>query len=257
MMGAPFFLYDTSAWNPNPNLAVLAAQPHSIGVVLKATEGTSYAPDWFVKHWPVARAAGGARYGFTWLRGAYHYLRFDIDGARQADFFLAHVERAGGWSYGDILPIVDVERGGNNADNNAQSVIECTTAFAHRVTQLTGRDVILYGRGAMRDLGITSKMGCSRVITPNYGDSMETNGLQAWSLGDIAAWQFTDGVRSGPSKYPTRPSGFAGAVDTSVIIAGNREPWLFDVHRQLRMNRLDPKIVAVLAGAAAVGATMG
>jgi GH25 family lysozyme M1 (1,4-beta-N-acetylmuramidase) len=257
-MGAPFLVGDTSAYNPEPNFEALAADPRMVGIVLKATEGVSYAPPWFLRQWSRARAAGGVRYGFTWLRGAYHYLRFMEDGARQADFYLAHVDRAGGWGFGDILPIVDVERGGANAGvSDAGLVVDCVSAFAERVRARTGRDVILYGRGAMRDLGITSKMGCARVWTPNYGPTMTRRGLEAWSLDDIAMWQYTDGNSPGPANLPVRIPGFSGALDLSVVIAGNRQPWLFDVHHKLRMNRLDPAVVAMLAGAAVAGATMG
>ena len=67
----------------------------------------------------------------------------------------------------DIVPIVDVERGGERNPNQratAQQVIDCTSAWVNKVKETTGPPVCLYGRGAMRDLSITSKMGCETKV---------------------------------------------------------------------------------------------
>jgi GH25 family lysozyme M1 (1,4-beta-N-acetylmuramidase) len=250
-MGAPFLIGDTSGWNPNPQFDAYVAAG-LCGVILKASQGLAEgnrSPGWLKAHWPRARAAGGIGYGFTWLRGAYGLLNFTTTGRAQADFYLTQVERAGGWSYGDMLPCLDVESEHANAAGAAR-VEDTVSECAERIVQVMGREVILYSPFAKWTMGITSKMGCSRLWTPNYGPTMAVGALGKgpWTLDDVALWQYTDGKSSGPSNLPTR---------INVIIAGNRKPWLFDVHRQMRMNRLDPKIVAVLAGAAVAGATLG
>ena len=94
---------------------------------------------------------GGDRYGQTWFRGAYHFLKFNKDGQAQADFYLKTINDAGGFDVGDILPIVDVELGGETNSNqkaSAQQIIDCTSAWAERVKKETDQQVMLYGNGA-------------------------------------------------------------------------------------------------------------
>ena len=51
---------------------------------IKATEGLTFRDDKFSSHWAGAKGAG-------LLRGAYHFLRPDLDGRKQAEFFLSIV----------------------------------------------------------------------------------------------------------------------------------------------------------------------
>ena len=223
-LSPPFLFLDTSGGRPNWNVAL--STPHLAGVILKASEGTSYAPSWFAQNWQAMGVAAGTRLGSSWLRGAYHFLRFPGDGAAQADFYLTAVERAGGFVRGDIWPIVDVERGGGNASASAQQTIDTTAAFADRVKRRRGGKVILYGRGAMRDLGIATKMGCDYVWNPGYTATMPMNGLSAWSPSDIVLWQYsgTDGKGnvSGSTQHglPLTIPNFGTGVDMSVYLEG-------------------------------------
>src|SRR5437016_5796587 len=97
-----------------PEWKKLASDERFHGAFLKVSEGTWYDDSgWLRDNWADARAAGGRRYGRSWFRGAYHYLRFfEGDeakkgfGAAQADDFLARIEAAGGWGAGDLLPVV-------------------------------------------------------------------------------------------------------------------------------------------------------
>jgi hypothetical protein len=201
----------------------LAAAPNYAGAILKATEGVVYArASWFVDNWPRLRAAGGARYGSSWFRGAYHFLIFGREGARQADHYLDTVDRAGGWDRGDLLPIVDVERVGENHPNHRasrQEVIDVVSAWVARVKARTGREVMLYGRGAMRDLGIVSRMGAARLWNPGYTRSMPATTSIGWPAELVALWQYTDG-RTNLTPYPATVPGF-GAVDGSVFLGGD------------------------------------
>ena len=212
-----------------PKWDVVAKTPHFNGVILKATEGTGYKDGgWFKKHWPAVRAAGGDRYGESWFRGAYHFLKPLLDGKKQAEFYLKTIEDAGGWGEGDILPIVDVEQGGERNSNRlatAAQWIECTSAWADTVREKLGRRICLYGRGAMRDLNIRDKMHCDVVWNPSYTERMVLHGLEAWSLDDIALWQYGgDGVGvASVHKLPLEVLGF-GKVDVSVHIDGARKP---------------------------------
>jgi hypothetical protein len=65
----------------------LATDPRFIGGIIKATEGLYYdGGTWFVRNWLNSGAVGRVIDRF-WFRGCYHYLKFNYDGAKQADFY--------------------------------------------------------------------------------------------------------------------------------------------------------------------------
>ena len=213
----------------------LYANPAYHFAILKATEGTYYAPQWFVDNYAAIARIAAPTLGTSFFRGAYHYLKFNQRGRDQAHFYLNHIARANlaldghadaAWRAGDIWPIVDVELGGDRDSNrraSAQQVIDCTTEFAKTVTEETGRKVILYGNGAMRDLRISDKMGCSRLWIPRYTSllPMWIYNRAGWKEEDLFAWQYCgDGVgflkdRVG-KPYPTVSP--IGPVDASVLL---------------------------------------
>ncbi len=221
-----------------PDWSALAADPRFFGAIIKALEGSSYPPgeDWFNAQWPALRAAGGARYGVTWMRGCYHYLMLKSDGAKQAQALLATVEKAGGWGPGDLPPIVDVERGGDTSSNHGaskQQVIDVTSKWAETVKNALGGTVILYGRGAMRDLGITDHMNCDYLWAPQYNYRLDPSKTEqiGWESPDVKLWQYTDGKAdytsmptSAPGIGPTDLSQFLGSlVDLQEMVAGARK----------------------------------
>lgn len=217
-----------------------------VGAILKATDGlheielkgSSFETlsAWFAFHWPRVKAAGGERYGIDWFRGAYHFLRFDQDGARQADHHLQVIKSVGGYEAGDFLPIVDVELGGPKHPNHhasAQQVIDCTSAYAARIKDLTGRRVMGYWRGATRDLHITSKMGADVMWNPSYTPRIEMHGLApTWQLDEIGLWQYSGDGEMALEGYPRDIPGF-GRPDISVYIDGDRKPTLASLRARL------------------------
>lgn len=216
-MNPPYLFVDTSAYaGPNPPWYLLAAAPNVVGVIVKATEGTGYnGGGWFANAWPALIAAAPDRYGDTWFRGAYHYLRVKEDGAAQADYYIANVYGAGGFQAGDLLPIVDVELGGANAGATAAQVISSTTAFIARIKELIGRDVIIYGRGAFVTLGITDTFGASWDWDPSWTSEMSIHGIEQF-IGRVALWQYSgDGV--GAVGLPLSVPGFP-SHDMSVFM---------------------------------------
>lgn len=218
-------LHGTPPWS---TLAALGAPWH--GGIIKATEGISYRPPWFATNWRAVRDAGGARYGGDWFRGAYHFLKFDRDGHAQALYYLKAIEDAGGWAIGDLWPIVDVELGSEKNSNqlaSAQQIIDCTTAFANAVKAETGRKVVLYGNGAMRDKGIKDRMGCELLWCPRYTQTLpkEIYERAGWTTDDLMLWQYSgDGVSVLPN-YPSSPPGF-GPCDVSALVHAGGLPWL-------------------------------
>lgn len=219
-----------------PKWDVLPGLANVRGVIVKAMEGTSlHDHGWFKEAWPKVKALGADQYGTSWFRGAYLFVRFADSGVDQADAYLAAVEAAGGWESGDILPIVDVEQGGEqhaNRQANAQMVTECVSTCAQRLREVTGRGVILYGRGAMRDLGIRDKMGCDVVWNPSYTKKMSRHGLEAWALDDIVLWQYCGDGQATVENLPHELPGF-GKVDLSVYVQGAEKPTLEALRRRL------------------------
>lgn len=219
--------------NP-PWSTLLSAEPLLRGVIMKATDGESYSfTEWFVSNFRTLAAR--ADRGWTFLIGGYHYLQIFRDPKKQADFYLSVLDKAGWRPEFDIVPIVDVEHGGERAANHratAEQTVACTTAFSERVLEQTGIAPMLYGRGMMRELSIGSKMGCSRVWNPAYTEKMVTNGLTGklpngkpgpWSLDDIVLWQYGgDGV--GDADVHHLPLRVAGkGIDLSVAVDGPRK----------------------------------
>lgn len=238
--GPPYLLIDLYPLDlgPNPPWSVPVNTHGYVGAIIKAMEGTGYADrGWFKANWSAVREAGGDRYGESWFRGAYLFLRFGVPGADQADAYLRAVDEAGGWDAGDLLPIIDVELGSQKNPNQAASseqIIECTTACAERLKGVTGRRVMLYGRGAMRDRLITDHMGCDVVWNPAYTSTMVRNGLQSWDLDDIVLWQYCGDGTASFSKLPHSVPGFGhGKVDISVYIQGAERPDLQRLRERL------------------------
>jgi len=208
---------------PLPNFAAVAAEPGYYGAVIKATQGRGYRhADWFVNNWKRVAAAGAGRFGRSWFRGCYHYLVIKGDPIAQADYYLSVVERAGGWAPGgDILPIVDVEEGQENAGCSRQQVVDCTTRFVERIRQRLGVGTILYAGSYLRELGITDRMGCVGLWTARYGPALGDKAANiGWSIEDVFAWQYAgDHPSNLPKGLPWGIKGF-GNGDTNVVLNG-------------------------------------
>lgn len=216
----------------DPQKIVDAGDPWR-GIVLKATEGTYYnGGAWLGMYWPAVRRAWGDRYGSTGLRGCYHYLSFSERAQPQADAFLKAMDRAGGFSFGDVTA-VDVERGGQRAQLTKSLVIDTTSAWAQAVHEATGMPVLLYGGELIRSLGITDHMHCEALWTARYAPTLpaETYESMGWRLADLIAWQYAGvgghgQVEASLPDYPTTTP--AGPADISAITM----PW-DEVQRRL------------------------
>ncbi len=124
---------DVSAYDPYINWQKVKAQNIYFAIV-KATEGNAYFNNQFNDQYAGAKSVGI-------LRGAYHYLRAQIDGAQQADFFLSKVTVQDG----DLPPFLDVEEANNQGASNAQFITNAQK-WLQRVEQQTGRRPIIYSR---------------------------------------------------------------------------------------------------------------
>ena len=90
------------------------------------------------------------------LLGAYHYLRFDLDGQKQAQLFLKAVK---GKNF--RLPhVLDVEEWGNSNLSNRRHVIRNIKSFITEVQRKTGKPVMIY----------TNEDGYSKYIADEFSD---------------------------------------------------------------------------------------
>lgn len=215
--------------NPKWSALVALGSPWH-GAIIKATEGVGYAPSWFATNWRAIRDAAGDRYGVDFFRGAYHFLKFNVDGAKQADYYLSAIEKAGGFAIGDLWPIVDVELGGEKNSNqlaNGQQIIDCTTAFADRVRAVTGRKVVLYGNGAMRDKSIKDRMGCDLLWCARYTATLPAEIYQraGWTTDELLMWQYGGDGHAYLIGYPATVPGF-GSCDISALVKAGGLDWV-------------------------------
>ena len=190
----PFFLSDIYSGDiKEPDFGALVAATNIVGVILKVTQGTSYDTAWFLKNWPKARAAGAERYGSTWFRGAYHF-GVPTDGAKQADYALDTIERAGGWSGGDLPLAWDIE--GNAWKDNDALRRKISMQFAARYLQRTGQKPYLYANG---DIGIGPDDGFSMLWTPH------PKRLGKWPVAKWPLYQYAgDGEYYDPLGIPAK-----------------------------------------------------
>jgi GH25 family lysozyme M1 (1,4-beta-N-acetylmuramidase) len=243
--GSPYLLVDLYRGDiDKPDFDVLLGlQPTFIGGILKTTDGVAYNTAWFLANLPRLKAAGGDRLGTSWFWGGYHFARFSQSGVRQAEFYLSTIEKVGGFDASAILPIIDVELGNEREANyraSATQIEDVTAAFANKVKAETGRRMMLYGRGALRDKKIATKMSCDVVWDPAYTEKMECNGLcphdpdgsensfkGPWSIDDIVLWQYCGDGTEYVKKLPGFLPAFGdGKVDISVVVEGSKKPTL-------------------------------
>jgi GH25 family lysozyme M1 (1,4-beta-N-acetylmuramidase) len=205
-----------------PDIATLvAAGPPWHGLILKATEGTSYnGGQWFKTNWPAARDLAADRYGADWFRGAYCYVHFDQARAHHIYFYLHTIAAAGGGGQGDFWPVLDVERAGN-PDVSASQIVTCVSTMAGLLKARLGRDVTLYGGSLLYDKGIRDHMGCSRLWIARYTATLPAIVYQriGWELDDLLMWQYDGDGEGYLANYPTTSP--IGRTDISALtIAG-------------------------------------
>lgn len=225
-----------------------------IGGVLKFMDGTGWGKDncdWAIRN--AQRIRG--------LVGGYHMFQASQPWEAQADAYLwvreevlkkADETMDGGMIDRLMVAIVDVERGGERSLNyhaTAQQWVDGVTPWANKVAAATGHGVMLYGRGAMRDLYITSKMGCDRVWCPAYTANMALNGItfingetrtilpekMEWKRKDVVLWQDVGDGTTANRRMPCAILGL-GKIDTSIAVGPDTDDGTGVTFAQVRTN---------------------
>lgn len=199
----PFFMVDFGHGLTKPEWAALSEGKNVVGAIMKATQGFGPPHDpnpfptaWFIREWEKCRRAGGARYGRSWFRGAYHFLipgnGTEASGSLQADFLLDTIEQAGGLRDDDLAPAMDIE--GEAWNDNKKLRRKVSIGFAKRVIERTGRQPILYANG---DIGIGPDDGFHLMWTPH------PRRLAPWPIDRFAIYQYA-GLNKGKVSYYNR-----------------------------------------------------
>ncbi len=211
-----------------------------VGCVLKSSEGLGWGTkneEWFKTNWRRMREIGGQRYGVEWFRGAYHFLRFTRDGAKQADYFCDIIESAGGWGPGDLMPWVDAEEGGQGTWAGGERLSDitdpikrarltkevrtCIEGFVRRFKERTGLRIAVYGRGIFRDLRMTNcNFGEDSWVNPGYTRIMPKMEKYGVPLSHISLWQLCGDGEAYADGFPAGDIKGWGTNDYSVFIDG-------------------------------------
>jgi hypothetical protein len=199
---------------------IAAGGPQWNGGILQASNGLAAAGSWFNSCWAAMRNT--PRYGVSWFRMAYGYLRVDEDGAQQADVLLAAVQAAGGFSNGDGFVGVDIESGEQPAGATAAQVEAAVLAFSSRIMAVTGRATMLYAGSYTRGLGINYPMGCELLWFPEWTATLSWSVVASmgFNMTNTLLWQYAGDGQGELAGYPlTNPSGLA--LDLSVMVRAN------------------------------------
>lgn len=187
----------------------LAAVSNSIqGVIVKATEGTSYVNPYCDGHYRQARGAG-------LLRGFYHFAGSG-DPLAEAAFFHRNVL---GYLH-DGIPVLDWEGVYGNGGCVFEQSVDWVNEFVREFHGLTGIWCWIYANPWRFDQGGVEP-NCARWVAsypavphPAFAQAASWNCPDA--DGNVVAWQFcSDG----------RLSGYGRDLDCSVYY-GDRESWL-------------------------------
>ena len=110
----------------------VAGASHSFAF-LKATDGVAYRwVDWFHSNLPKVRAAG-------LVPGAYHFLLDHHPGAAQARYYVAEVNKAGGFA--GVVPVVDIEREADGTTPRESHLRDFVAEFRRLIP---GRPILIY-----------------------------------------------------------------------------------------------------------------
>lgn len=117
-------IIDVSKWNGDIAWDRVAAAGVELAII-KATGaeiGKCFTDSKFAQNWRGAADAGIKR-------GAYHFLNASMSGADQAAYFMDVLQSNGGFSPGELLPVVDCEWPKEPAQANAANIEEFVTAI--------------------------------------------------------------------------------------------------------------------------------
>lgn len=172
---------DISQWQNDPQTPKFMdfAKARAAGadfIFIKASQANWRDRD-FAHNWTAAKEAG-------LIRGAYHFLTWNMDGAAQADFMWSLIKD----DPGELPPVVDYEWWGT-VPSNAEDYLR---KFVARIRSLSGRRPTIYTsayfwNGANEAQELTSTCNLWVASWREGGEPRLPNGFKQWQF-----WQWTD-----------------------------------------------------------------
>jgi lysozyme len=180
---------DVSHWQGLIDWPNVAASGSVHFAMVKATEGAEMKDQRFEENW---RALSG----LTIRQGAYHMLRFNVDGATQARFFLETANPRPG----NLVPAVDAERGD---PATAEARVETLAAFISTVEASIGQRMMIYSNPSFWNdsMGGSNRFSAYPLWIAHHDVPVPRlpHGWQSWTM-----WQYTN---------KKSVAGIAGGVD--------------------------------------------
>jgi GH25 family lysozyme M1 (1,4-beta-N-acetylmuramidase) len=172
------------------------------GVYAKATEGNTYAAPTYASKRAAAKAAG-------LLFGAYHFMRWTVDGLAQALWFVSQAKPAPG----DLLPMIDCEypESGSTGLSAAQAVGLIASTAQNVTTHIGGKRPVLYMDPDFWATALASTDGFTGhpLWVAAYG-AASPPALDQWKP---ALWQYTDALEVPGIAGPVDGDWFLGTRD--------------------------------------------
>ncbi|GEM_PF-385561 len=212
---------DVSGWEPNINWTVVRQSGVRFAIA-KATEGLYIVDKTFAPNWLNTKRVGI-------VRGAYHYLRAEMDAVQQADLYLKTV---GKFENGDFPPILDLENIGNENVSNSVMIAKAE-AWLNRVVQVTNKTPIIYsGPFFLRDrinrpfLGPPLWAKKYPLWLANYLFNMHEGSLPIQPAGwqNWKIWQYTDKGQVPGIDGSVDLNYFRGTLDDLYAFVGGKVP---------------------------------
>ena len=189
-------------------------------VFIKASQGTWLDQD-LIYNWSNAKAA-------SLLRGAYHYLTFDVSPIAQADYFWSIVRG----DSGELPLVIDFEN--RAAGLTRPRAAGDLKAFCERLLQLTGKRPMIYtSPGYWNEFGTTDVYWQSHLLwlahytskNPNTGELYLPTVPTPWK--QWIFWQYTshgDGPKYGTESLNVDMDNFYGTIEQLYALAGTTPP---------------------------------
>jgi GH25 family lysozyme M1 (1,4-beta-N-acetylmuramidase) len=165
---------DVSGFQPTVNWPKVAAGG-KVFAFIKATEGTALVDSQFARHWAGAKSVGI-------LRGAYHFLRPELDAVAQAKHLLAQLAA----DPGELPPVCDVEVSDNVP---LAQVAACVASWMDYVGKNFGRSILYTMPGFWDTLPTQNLQMSVDLWVAHWGVARPTvpRGWPSWQF-----WQYTN-----------------------------------------------------------------
>lgn len=171
--------------NNNPITADLLHKSDAVGLICKATEGTTFRDHTYITHRDTARVVGVPFGGYVFLHASA--------GGNEAEFFLEFAKP----KKGDIQPVVDAEAGG--LDGVSVGVMAKRALACLRALTANGYKPLWYSNLAFAEAALHYEPGLKRfrLWVAQYAAQRSPVGHGA----TVVLWQFSESYRVHDRRY--------------------------------------------------------